>query len=73
MTRFKKRHIPAMLLSSATLFSLPAQLASAAGLALEEVIVTARKRMESLQDAPLSVSVLSRSTPLLRLSASARR
>lgn len=59
MTRFKKRHIPAMLLSSATLFSLPAPMASAEGLALEEVIVTARKRMESLQDAPLSVSVLS--------------
>lgn len=60
MIDFQQRQIPAMLLSTATLFAIlaPAALAEE-GLALEEVIVTARKRQESLQNAPLAVSALS--------------
>jgi iron complex outermembrane recepter protein len=59
MRVFRRRQIPAMILSGATLFSLPVPMALAQGAgALEEVIVTARKRAESLQDAPLSVSAL---------------
>ncbi len=59
MIKFKKRRIPAVLLSCAATLTLPAAVAvSAEGLALEEVLVTARKRIESLQDAPLSVTAL---------------
>ena len=63
MIKFPKRRIPAMLLAGATLFSMqaPAALAQGGGssLMLEEVIVTARKRAESLQDTPIAVSALS--------------
>ena len=59
MINFQKRKIPALFLSGATLFTLPIPAVIAAeGMALEEVIVTARKRTESLQDAPLAVSAL---------------
>jgi iron complex outermembrane recepter protein len=60
MIQFQKRQIPAMLLSAFTLLSVPAAVVHAEeNLALEEVLVTARKRAESLQDAPLAVSALS--------------
>ncbi|MEH6582906.1 MAG: TonB-dependent receptor [Halioglobus sp.] len=64
MMKFQKRQISAVVLSAATLCSVPlAPLALAEeGLALEEVLVTARKRMESLQDAPLSVSAITGDT-----------
>ena len=60
MTQFKKRKIPALLLSASILPSVPIPAAMAQeSLALEEVIVTARRRVESLQDAPLAVSAVS--------------
>jgi len=63
MQKFQKRKISAMFLSGATLLSMqgPAALAQGndSGFALEEVIVTARKSAESLQDTPIAVSVLS--------------
>ena len=57
MNTVEPRNILSLLLScivTSTLF-IPAVLA-AGGSALEEVIVTARKREESLQDTPLAVS-----------------
>ncbi len=59
MSKRRKRQIPTALLVGATLCSLQAPTALAQeSLALEEVIVTARKRVESLQDAPMAVSAL---------------
>ncbi len=58
MKKHQKRNIPALLLCGATLFLVPALPALAQVGVLEEVIVTARKRAESLQDAPLAVSAL---------------
>lgn len=57
MKVFKRRQIPAIILSGAALFTVPIPAALAQeGIYLEEVIVTARKRAESLQDAPMAVS-----------------
>jgi iron complex outermembrane receptor protein len=47
------------LFCAANAFSLPAVPVLAQGLVLEEVIVTARKREESLQDTPVTVTALS--------------
>jgi len=60
MIQFKKHQIGAVVLSAATICSIPlAPLVLAEeSLALEEVLVTARKRMESMQDAPLAVSAI---------------
>jgi iron complex outermembrane recepter protein len=59
MKEFKKRQISAVVMSVAAMCSFPIPAAVAQeGMALEEVIVTARRRAESLQDAPLSVSAL---------------
>lgn len=58
MFKTLKKQIPAALVSGATLFGLHAPITLAQGAMLEEVLVTARKRVESLQEAPLSVSVL---------------
>ncbi|MFK7978333.1 MAG: TonB-dependent receptor [Halioglobus sp.] len=57
MIKTLKKQIPAALVSGATIFGLQMPMA-AHGAMLEEVLVTARKRAESLQEAPLSVSVL---------------
>lgn len=61
MKKFKQRQISAFVLSAATMAAFPATTAVAqeANLALEEVIVTARRRMESLQSAPMAVSAIS--------------
>ncbi|MEH6593066.1 MAG: TonB-dependent receptor [Halioglobus sp.] len=66
MIKSRKRPISALILSGATLLSLSpsAAFAKENSLVLEEVIVTARKRAESLQDAPLAVSALSGQTLL---------
>ena len=68
MSRFNRRAIPAALFSAMVFAtgvsaqesgsSMPGRNAAPGG--LEEVIVTSRKRDESLQDAPLTVSVISR-------------
>ena len=59
MIKLNNPCLPAALLCSATLFSIPVPLALAQeNLALEEVLVTARRRVESLQDAPLAVTAL---------------
>jgi iron complex outermembrane receptor protein len=59
MIERRKSNIPAVLISGATLFSVPLPVALAQeSLTLEEVYVTARRRSESLQDAPLAVSAL---------------
>ena len=57
MNTFKLRNILGVLLSCllTSILFIPSVLA-AGGSALEEVIVTARKREESLQDTPLAVS-----------------
>ena len=59
MIKLNNPCLPAALLCSATLFSIPVPLALAQeNLVLEEVLVTARRRVESLQDAPLAVTAL---------------
>ena len=60
MQKFKKRKIPQLLASSLALMAvpIPAAFAAQSG-ALEEVVVTARKRAESIQDAPLAISAFS--------------
>lgn len=62
MIKFKRRFVPVFLLPGILFSTLPAPLASAQSMMLEEIIVTARKRAESLQSAPLSVSALSGDT-----------
>lgn len=58
MTSLKKKHIPAALaVAIAAISSAPAT--SAQQLMLEEVIVTAQKRAEGLQDVPVAVSAIS--------------
>ena len=57
MNTFELRSIPSLLLSCIVTSTVLVPTALAAGSsALEEVIVTARKREESLQDTPLAVS-----------------
>ena len=60
MQKFKKRKIPQLLASSLALMAvpIPAAFAAQSG-ALEEVVVTARKRAESIQDVPLAISAFS--------------
>ena len=55
----KKPHYPRALLGSAVLAALSCSSVSAQGLVLEEVVVTAQKRVESLKDVPISVSAVS--------------
>lgn len=55
--RFQRKAMA--LFCAANAFSLPAVPVLAQGLVLEEVIVTARKREESLQDTPVTVTALS--------------
>ncbi len=56
---FKKRSISAAILTGASLLSLPIPAALAQeGLVLEEVLVTARRRVESIQDAPLAITAI---------------
>ncbi|WP_027948844.1 TonB-dependent receptor [Haliea salexigens] len=62
MARYARNQL-VLAVGSATLFSTLATLPAAAiaqQLALEEVVVTAQKREESLQDTPISISALSR-------------
>jgi len=48
----------ALYITTAATLMIPGQYADASGMALEEVIVTAQHREESLQDVPISVSTL---------------
>lgn len=52
------RRLLSLAVAAVTGLPLPVVYAQEAGLALEEVMVTARKREESLQDAPISVTAL---------------
>jgi iron complex outermembrane receptor protein len=52
------RRLLSLAVAAVTGLPLPAVYAQEAGLALEEVMVTARKREESLQDTPVSVTAL---------------
>ncbi len=53
-----RRHVSQILVSSMALAS-PAMAQEAARVGLEEVVVTAQRREESLQDAPIAITVLS--------------
>ncbi len=54
--------IPALLISNASLISSPAVAQSGARGVLEEVVVTARRQAENLQDTPIAVSALGSDT-----------
>jgi len=46
------------LIAIAALFALPLAYGQGAGLVLEEIVVTARKREENLQEVPVSITVI---------------
>jgi len=59
VTHFKKSLLPAALLSASVGASMPTDTLAQGQLALEEVIVTARKKEESLIDVPISITSVS--------------
>ena len=58
MNYSKRPMIAALALASASLAGGPAALAQDSALAIEEVVVTARKRAENLQEVPIAISAM---------------
>ncbi|MHA7816288.1 MAG: TonB-dependent receptor [Pseudohaliea sp.] len=62
MNYSKRPMIAALALASASLAGGPAALAQDSALAIEEVVVTARKRAENLQEVPIAISAIDENT-----------